>query len=423
MIAKGVTHAQGARLARYLITGKDRERAELLELRGFALTDIVDAFRSVQVAARATKCVLPFFHVSVRNPQGEKLDATQWTRTADAIEQSLGLADQPRAIAFHICEEAGESHMHVAWSRIHHDSLTAKPLPFFKERLKRICRELEAQFGLSTVPNTRTGRIDFAPTRKEEEQSRRLGLNLRDQRETIRECFERSDCGRSFQRALEQWGIVLSRGERRDFIAIDRAGGIHALGKRILGMSAAQVRIRFADLARDDLPTVQDVRQSLRAKPTERDALREPIAKPPAIVEVPELERFGPSALPTGEGEVAFLRHAEPHSEIDFSASRERSCVPVNALKLKFRAAVKASFKRCSLPQPRRGRRKTGDAVGAFRLVAYQVVRRIVHALVSAPVVAIYPPELWQWNNPEVMFQGTEYAQNPEHYHHPSLHL
>ena len=89
--------------------------------------------------------------------------------------------------------------MHVAWSRIEQESLTAKPLPFFKLRLKRECRDLEKRFGLTEVSSERKGPIAYAPTRQEEEQSRRLGIDLRDHRETIRNCFERCDCGRSFQ--------------------------------------------------------------------------------------------------------------------------------------------------------------------------------------------------------------------------------
>jgi hypothetical protein len=75
MIAKGTPHNNGARLARYMITGKDGERAELEELFGFAAHDIRDAFRSVHVMAEATRCQQPFFHVQVRNPEGEKLYA------------------------------------------------------------------------------------------------------------------------------------------------------------------------------------------------------------------------------------------------------------------------------------------------------------------------------------------------------------
>jgi len=57
--------------------------------------------------------------------------------------------------------------------------------------------------------------------------------------------------------------MLLAQGERRDFLVIDGAGGMHALGKRILGISAAGIRARFADLAPEDLPTVEQARSIL----------------------------------------------------------------------------------------------------------------------------------------------------------------
>ena len=266
MIAKGTPHRDGAILARYLVTGKGRERAELWELRGFLCTGIVAAFRSVHVMAAATKCLAPFFHVSVRNADGDNLDRSQWELVANSVERMLGLTDQPRAIAFHTAEDTGHSHMHIAWSRINQDTLTAKPLPFFKQRLKQVCRELEERFSLTPVPNERRGSIRFAPTRAEEEQARRLGLDVHDTRECIRHCFERSECGQSFRNAIAQEGLVLARGDRRDFLVVDRAGGIHALGKRIVAVSAAQIRDRFADLCRESLPTLEQLRSSIAAR-------------------------------------------------------------------------------------------------------------------------------------------------------------
>ncbi len=115
MIAKGTTHNNGAKLAKYLTTGKDGERAELWELCGFAAGDIRDAFRSVHVLAQATHCQKPFFHVQIRCPDGEELTREQWRLVADRIESKLGLTDQPRAIAFHIDERTGHEHMHLAF--------------------------------------------------------------------------------------------------------------------------------------------------------------------------------------------------------------------------------------------------------------------------------------------------------------------
>ena len=261
MIAKGTPHRDGAILARYLVTGKARESAELWELRGFPCTAIIPAFRSVHVMAAATKCLAPFFHVSVRNPDGDKLDRSQWELVANCVERMLGLTDQPRAVAFHTAADTGHAHMHIAWSRIDHETLTAKPLPFFKLRLKQVCRELEERFGLTSVPNERRSSIHFAPTRAEEEQARRLGVDVHAARESIRACFERSDCGRSFRDALAHQGLVLVRGDRRDFLVVDGiGGGVQALGKRILGVAAAEIRDRLTDLCPEQLPTLEQAR-------------------------------------------------------------------------------------------------------------------------------------------------------------------
>jgi hypothetical protein len=244
----------------YMTTSKEGERAELWQLRGFGATNIKDAFRDVQIMAGATKCEQPFFHVQVRNREGETLTRQQWEITADRIERMLGLSGQPRAISFHTYEHNDDEHMHVAWSRIDENTLSAKALPYFKFRLKTISRELEAHFALEPVVNHRKGKIKFAPTRAEVEQARRLGQDSNELRNTIRECWDRADCGRSFQAALEHEGMTLAQGERRDFVVIDRAGGLHVLGKRILDMTAAKIRDRLADLSRDDMPTVGMVR-------------------------------------------------------------------------------------------------------------------------------------------------------------------
>lgn len=425
MIAKGVPHAHGARLARYLITGKDRERAQLLELRGFAAAGIVDAFRSVHVMANGSKCVFPFFHLSVRNPDGETLDASQWMHTADAIEQSLGLDNQPRAIAFHTDEETGESHMHVAWSRMDHETLTAKPLPFFKERLKRVSRQLEKHFGLTEVSSARKGPIAYAPTRREDEQSRRLGIDVRDHRGTIRVCFERSDCGRSFQKALAAAEIILARGDRRDFIAIDHAGGMHALGKRILGVSAAQIRARLSDLQRDQVPSVDEARQALRSGRQAKVTLdTEPVAPRPPSRSVEEkgtllVNTITEGPAPSIEETVRCFVHLPPPAEaIELPIARSVDAPPGAAntakgsensggfaavLKRQFRAAIKALFGRTPLPQPQPRRRRSDETVGIFRLAARSLLRPIIRVPAISRAVGFLNDalpwlHLWEWN-------------------------
>lgn len=286
MIAKGTTHNNGLKLAQYITTGKDGERAELWKLVGFASPDIKQAFRCVHVMAEATKCEQPFFHVQVRNREGERLTLDQWETTAHRVMRINGLTGQPYAIAFHTNELTGDMHMHLAVSLIDAETMKAKRLPFFELRLKRVSRELEKEFGLEPVRNEREGLHKQAPTRGEYEQARRLGVSLDEIDNTIRTCWKHSDNGRSFRDALEHEGLILAEGDRRSsLVVIDYAGGVHALGKRILGVTPGQIKARTSDLDRDELPSVQEAKEFIlenaheRQQPDKLDRLKSELAE------------------------------------------------------------------------------------------------------------------------------------------------
>jgi hypothetical protein len=202
--------------------------------------------------------------------------------------------------------------MHVAWSRIDEYSLTAKAMPFFKLRLKEVSRELETELGLTPVRNHRESPV-MAPSRDEEEQAKRLNVEVRDVRQTIRAAWEHSDNGHSFRAALAEEGLTLAKGDKRDFVVIDHEGGINALGKRILGNTAAEIRARTEDLDRDRLPTIEQAReQNARAK-------AELEATPPAKVIQQEPAPHSPV--------VDDIRSAYRQSSnvADFAATLERS--------------------------------------------------------------------------------------------------
>lgn len=272
MIAKGNTHADCGKLAAYMVTGKDGEKAELHELRGFASDDIRKAFRTVAFLAEGTNCDKPLFHVQVRNPEGENLTREQWRQVAERIERINGLTDQPRAIAFHTDTKTGHEHMHVAWSRIDDDAMRARPLPFFKLRLKEVCRELEIELGLTKVRNDRERPEIRAAKRGEQAQAKRLGNDDRVLRGAIRDAWERADNGKAFVAALAESGLMLCAGDRRDYVVMDERGGTHALGKRLLGVSAADTRKVLADLDRDAMPSVLDGRATMHTRAMVREA-------------------------------------------------------------------------------------------------------------------------------------------------------
>jgi hypothetical protein len=264
MIAKGNLHAHGAKLAAYLTTSYADEIAELVELRGFAATNIRDAFIDVMIQAAATKAAKPFFHAYVRAPEGEELTRDQWQTFADRLEKQLGFDDQPRAVAFHHGAD-GESHMHIAWSRIDLASLTAIDPGLYKNKMKNLCREFEQEFGLTPVANERADDVKTkSAARAEFEQSRRLGTDLKAIRNTILECWQSADSGQAFAAALDEHGFILAKGDRRDYVIIDREGGDHALSKRITGATAPETRQRMADIDRASLPSVDDAKTMQR---------------------------------------------------------------------------------------------------------------------------------------------------------------
>lgn len=271
MIARGQIHSSGPKLAAYLTTGKEGERAELVELRGVLAEDIRGAFADLQNIAALTQAEKPFFHAHIRLPDDERLTREQWLIVADRMEKALGFAGQARAVAFHRSDTHGD-HLHVAWNRIDLDTMKAIDPGLFALKMRDEARKLEVEFGLRQLSNEpRRDRLTKAPKQGEFEQARRLDTDLDAIRNGIRQAWNASDNGPSLAAALEQQGMILARGDRRDFVVIDAAGGEHALGKRVCGVTAGEVRQRLGgEEFKRGLPTVAEARAMQREREEER---------------------------------------------------------------------------------------------------------------------------------------------------------
>jgi hypothetical protein len=319
MIAKGNLHAHGVKLAAYLITSSADERAELVELKGFAATNLRDAFIDVQMQAAATRATKPFFHAYVRLPKGEadQLAPEDWRTIVDRMEKELGFAGQPRAVAFHN-QADGERHMHIAWSRIDLASLTAIDPGLYKNKLKSLCREFEKEFGLTEIANERGADVKTkAADRAEFEQARRLNTDLKAIRNTIHECWQSADSGQAFAAALAEQGLILAKGDQRPFVIIDREGGDHALSKRITSATAVETRQRMADIDRASLPSVDDAKALQRAANPEPRPAR---TKGMSDTDTQEATPTAPNADARPDADAA--RHAEQRERLIRDAAR-----------------------------------------------------------------------------------------------------
>jgi hypothetical protein len=145
MILKGSERRGGQDLAAHLMRLDDNEHVELHELRGFASDNLKDAFKEAEAISRGTRCRNYLFSLSLNPPEQETVSVETFEATIARIEERLNLSGQPRAIVFH--EKEGRRHAHCVWARIDAVTMTARHLPFFKNKLMEVSRDLYLDTG------------------------------------------------------------------------------------------------------------------------------------------------------------------------------------------------------------------------------------------------------------------------------------
>jgi hypothetical protein len=250
------------------------ERAEIKQLRGVVALDLDGALAEMEAVALGSRSKRHFYHASINTRADEMMTLEQWTKAVDRLEKELGLDDQPRAVVFHLKE--GRAHVHVVWSRIDLESMTAISDSHNFRRHEIVARELEREFGHERVQGVHVerdgqARPDRTPSHAEIQQANRGRVSPEQATAKLTAIWQQTDSGKTFVSALEEEGWLLARGDRRDFVAIDPQGGIHSLARRIEGARAVDVRAKFQDLDPASLPTVAEAKAmaELSAKPAE----------------------------------------------------------------------------------------------------------------------------------------------------------
>jgi hypothetical protein len=265
MILKGSQRGGGADLAAHLLKADDNEHVSLYELRGFASDDLRGAFKEAQAISLGTKCRQYLFSLSLSPPERASVAADVFERAIQDIETRLGLQDQPRAIIFH--EKEGRRHAHCVWSRIDADTMTAKPLPFFKKKLMDVSRELYLENGWK-MPRGFENAAERNPTNftlAEWQQAKRQGIDPRWLKQTVQNCWKTSDSKQAFARSLEDRGFFLAKGDKRGHVILDHSGEVYSL-PRTLGFKTKEVHARLG--SGDDLPSVESRQKTIGERMT-----------------------------------------------------------------------------------------------------------------------------------------------------------
>jgi hypothetical protein len=273
MIIKGSSRASGGALAAHLLRTDTNERVRVLEIRGTIAGDVAGAFEEMEAVASGTRCRKPLYHASIAPDTRYSMTAEQWQEAVTALERRLGLANQPRAVVLHVKD--GREHCHVVWSRIDAERMKAIPDSHNYRRHEETARDLERRFGHERVQGAhaeRKGRMrpKRTPSRADIQQQEREGKSGRAAVGAVRQVtaeitalWHQTNSGREFADALKARGYVLARGDRRDFVVLDKGGAVHSLARRIEGVKAAAVRERMADVDRESLPSVAEAKAAL----------------------------------------------------------------------------------------------------------------------------------------------------------------
>jgi hypothetical protein len=260
MIIKASQRANASNLSRHLMNAQDNEHVDLHDLRGFMSDDLHGALKEAEAISKGTRCRQFLFSVSLSPPEGEDVPVEAFEAAIDRLEKELGLEDQPRAIVFH--EKEGRRHAHAVYSRINANEMKAVNLPFFKNRLMEVSRELYLEHGWD-MPR---GMIDHALrnplsfSREEYQQAKRLGVDPRLVKAMFAEAWRSSDNAESLKAALAEKGFYLARGDRRGVVALDHEGEVYALA-RWCGVKSKEVKDRLPHAK--DLPSVQERRAEI----------------------------------------------------------------------------------------------------------------------------------------------------------------
>ena len=144
MILKASERGGATRLGLHLLK-TENEQVEVHEVRGFMSEDVLGALKEAQAVARGTRCEKFLFSLSLNPPEQASVGVNVFESALERIEERLGLTGQPRVIIFH--EKEGRRHCHAVWSKIDAETMTARPLPFFKMKLREVAKGLYLEQG------------------------------------------------------------------------------------------------------------------------------------------------------------------------------------------------------------------------------------------------------------------------------------
>lgn len=235
------------------LTSQENDHVELGNARGFIGKSPHAAFLEIEAISKGTQAKQPFFHVIFNPPNSELVSNDQFYDAIDRLEKKLGLVGQPRFPIFH--DKHGDRHCHCIWSRIDIDRMKAINMSFFKDKCSRLSRDLFIENGWK-MPAGMLNREDKDPFNVfvgEFQRLQKQGVDPQEIKKLCREAWAMTDSLPSFQKAMEERGLFLARGDKRGFVILDHNKKVYSLS-RYGGIKVKDLKAKLGEP--DHLPTV-----------------------------------------------------------------------------------------------------------------------------------------------------------------------
>ncbi|MCK0197426.1 relaxase/mobilization nuclease domain-containing protein [Ancylobacter sp. 6x-1] len=231
MILKASQRGGGRQLALHLLNTRDNDHVEVVSVDGCIAADVAGAFAEMYAISRATRCRQYLFSVSLSPPKDAFVQVADFEAAIDQIAEKLGLSGQPKVVLFH--EKQGRRHAHCVWSRINVEKMRAVNLPFFKERLTELSRELylthDWDLPKGLADPSFADPLNFGLT--EWHEAKNAKRDPREIKAVMKRCWAQSDSAEAFTAALKERGFWLAQGDRRGFVALDYKGNVYSLSR------------------------------------------------------------------------------------------------------------------------------------------------------------------------------------------------
>lgn len=260
MILKGSQRGGGKTLALHLMNGEQNEHVEVHEVKGFLSNNLGNAFKEAHAVSKGTHCKQYLFSLSLSPPEQESVPVDVFEDAVKRAEKKLGLEDQPRVVVYH--EKEGRRHAHCVWSRINVETMKAVNLSHYKSKLNHLAKELYLENGWELPRGFMDKRFrdPTTYTLAEWQQARRMVVDPKLLKATLKDCWTVSDSKGAFINVLKERGFFLAQGDRRGFVAVNYKGEVLSLS-RWMDVKKKEMTARLGDPK--TLPTVSEVKAEI----------------------------------------------------------------------------------------------------------------------------------------------------------------